>query len=350
MNKSDFHFDLPPELIAQQPLPRRSASRLLLLPSGDSPLQDRRVDELPALLQSGDLLVFNDTRVLAARLFGRKESGGRVEILIERVLDAHTARVQLNASKRSRPGTRITLDEDAGIASVLGRDGEFYLLTFEGEQSLPDLLQRAGRMPLPPYINRAPDDADAERYQTVFARAPGAVAAPTAGLHFDDDLLAALQARGVETTTLTLHVGAGTFQPMRSDSIEQHLMHSEWLSVGQETIDRIGQTRARGGRVIAVGTTVVRALESALVDDVLQPFEGETRIFIYPGYRIRSVDALLTNFHLPESTLLMLVSAFAGRERVIAAYQHAIEQRYRFFSYGDAMLLFPQAFNPESST
>jgi S-adenosylmethionine:tRNA ribosyltransferase-isomerase len=347
LNKSDFHFELPSELIAQEPLPQRSASRLLVLPAGDAPPQDRNISELPGLLHPGDLLVFNDTRVLPARLFGRKQSGGRVEILIERLLGAHEARVQMSASKPSRAGTRIELDDSAGSASVLGREGEFYLLHFEGDEPLEKLLLRAGRMPLPPYIQRAPGADDIERYQTVFARELGAVAAPTAGLHFDDSLLDALRARGVEFGTVTLHVGAGTFQPMRSERLDQHVMHSEWLNVGAALVEQIAQTRARGGRVIAVGTTVVRALESATVRDevgegVLRPFAGETQIFIYPGYRIRSVDALLTNFHLPESTLLMLVSAYAGRERVLAAYGHAVEQRYRFFSYGDAMLLFPE--------
>lgn len=302
--------------------------------------------ELPVLLQPGDLLVFNDTRVLPARLFGRKQSGGRVEILIERLLGAHEARVQMSASKPSRVGTLIELDDGAGSASVLGRDGEFYVLRFEGVEPLEKLLLRSGQMPLPPYIQRAPAADDIERYQTVFARELGAVAAPTAGLHFDEVLLDALRARGIDFGMVTLHVGAGTFQPMRSERLDQHVMHSEWLNVGAELVEQVAQTRACGGRVIAVGTTVVRALESATAIDqagnaVLQPFAGETRIFIYPGYRIRSVDALLTNFHLPESTLLMLVSAYAGRDRVLAAYQHAVEQRYRFFSYGDAMLVFP---------
>ena len=341
LKKSDFHFELPPELISQQPLPLRSASRLLVLPAGDAPSQDRRMRELPELLQPGDLLVFNDTRVLPARLFGRKHSGGRVEILIERLLGAHEARVQMSASKPSRAGTRIELNDGVGGATVLGRDGEFYLLRFDGDEPLEKLLLRAGQMPLPPYIQRVPDADDSERYQTVFARELGAVAAPTAGLHFDQTLLDALRARGVEFGTVTLHVGAGTFQPMRSERLDQHVMHSEWLNVGAILVEQIAQTRARGGRIIAVGTTVVRALESATHDGVLQPFAGETQIFIYPGYRIRSVDALLTNFHLPESTLLMLVSAYVGRERVLAAYRHAIAQRYRFFSYGDAMLVFP---------
>ena len=302
--------------------------------------------ELPELLQPGDLLVFNDTRVLPARLFGRKDSGGRVEILIERLLGAHEARVQLSASKPSRAGTRIELDDDAGSATVLGREGEFYLLRFESDEPLEKLLLHAGQMPLPPYIHRAPGADDAERYQTVFARELGAVAAPAAGLHFDDALLGALRARGVAFGTVTLHVGAGTFQPMRSEHLDQHVMHSEWLNVGAALVEQIAHTRKCGGRVIAVGTTVVRALESATVrnvsgEAVLRPFAGETQIFIFPGYRIRSVDALLTNFHLPESTLLMLVSAYTGRERVLAAYRHAVEQGYRFFSYGDAMLVFP---------
>jgi S-adenosylmethionine:tRNA ribosyltransferase-isomerase len=346
LKKSDFHYDLPESLIAQQPLPERSASRLLVLPAYDAPLQDRRIRDLPELLQPGDLLVFNDTRVLPARLFGRKASGGRVEILIERLLGAHEARAQLSASKPSRTGTRIELDDEAGSATVLGREGEFYLLRFDGDEPLEKLLLRSGRLPLPPYIHRAPGADDVERYQTVFARELGAVAAPTAGLHFDDALLDALRARGVTFGTVTLHVGAGTFQPMRSERLDQHVMHSEWLNVGAALVEQIAHTRARGGRVIAVGTTVVRALESAMVrtdmgEHVLWPFAGETQIFIFPGYRIRSVDALLTNFHLPESTLLMLVSAYAGRERVLAAYRHAVEQEYRFFSYGDAMLVFP---------
>ena len=350
LKKSDFHYDLPETLIAQQPLPERSASRLLVLPAGDAPPQDRRVRDLrmrdlPDLLREGDLLVFNDTRVLPARLFGKKASGGRVEILIERLLGGHDARAQLGASKPSRAGTRILLDE-GGEATVLGRDGEFYDLRFDTAEPLEKWLLHAGQMPLPPYIHRAPGADDAERYQTVFARELGAVAAPTAGLHFDDVLLEALRARGVEFGHVTLHVGAGTFQPMRVEHVDQHVMHSEWLNVGAQLVEQIARTRANGGRVIAVGTTVVRALESAMVQGedgqrVLRPFAGETRIFIFPGYRIRSVDALLTNFHLPESTLLMLVSAFAGRERVLAAYRHAVAQRYRFFSYGDAMLVFP---------
>ncbi len=338
MKKSDFHFDLPPELIAQAPLPERSASRLLVVPSGDAPLEDRGIRDLPDLLRAGDLLVFNDTRVIPARLFGTKETGGRVEILIERVLPGNEARAQVGASKTPKPGSRITLDA-GGEVEVLGRDDAFHHLRFHVDAPLEKWLVDAGRLPLPPYIERAPDAADAERYQTVFAREPGAVAAPTAGLHFDQGLLDALRAKGVEFGHVTLHVGAGTFQPMRVDDVNDHVMHSEWLNVGAELVHQVRRTRERGGRVIAVGTTVVRSLESAMRDGELQPFAGETRIFIFPGYRIESVDAMVTNFHLPESTLLMLVSAFAGRGRILDAYAHAVDARYRFFSYGDAMLL-----------
>jgi S-adenosylmethionine:tRNA ribosyltransferase-isomerase len=343
LKKSDFHYDLPPGLIAQAPLPERSASRLLLVPPAPAAFEDRVVRELPALLREGDLLVFNDTRVIQARVFGRKQSGGKVEILVERLLPGNEARVQLGASKPSRAGTRIVLD-GGGEAEVLGREGEFYRLRFHVGGALDEWLQVAGRLPLPPYIQRTPDASDAARYQTVFAREPGAVAAPTAGLHFDEALLDALRARGVEFGHVTLHVGAGTFQPVRVDDLGEHRMHSEWLNVGARLVEQVRRTRARGGRVVAVGTTVVRALESAIgADGELRPYAGETTIFILPGYRIRSVDALLTNFHLPESTLLMMVSAFAGRERIFAAYAHAVRERYRFFSYGDAMLLFPEA-------
>jgi S-adenosylmethionine:tRNA ribosyltransferase-isomerase len=351
LKKSDFHYDLPPALIAQAPLPERSSSRLLVVsPQGDDApdggFQDRVFRDLPELLQPGDLLVFNDTRVIPARLFGQKTTGGRVEILIERLVGGLEARAQLGVSKSPKAGARIVLDA-GGEAEVLGRDGEFYRLRFDIPESLEKYLLRAGRLPLPPYIQREAGADDDTRYQTVFAREVGAVAAPTAGLHFDEALLDALKAKGVEFGNVTLHVGAGTFQPVRADELDQHVMHSEWLNVGAALIEQIHRTRAAGGRVIAVGTTVVRALESATrPDDAgqarLQPYAGETRLFILPGYRIASVDALITNFHLPESTLLMLVSAFAGKTRVFDAYDHAIAQRYRFFSYGDAMLLFPK--------
>ena len=347
MKKSDFNYELPEALIAQAPLPERSASRLLVVPPGEAAFVDRQVRDLPEWLDAGDLLVFNDTRVIPARVFGNKGSGGRVEILIERLLPDNAARVQIGASKSPKPGSRIALDA-GGEAEVLGRDGEFYLLRFHVADALESWLLKAGRLPLPPYIHRDPGADDDERYQTVFARELGAVAAPTAGLHFDDALLQALRERGVEFGHVTLHVGAGTFQPVRVDDVREHRMHSEWLNVGAALVEQVRATRARGGRVIAVGTTVVRALESATRRNEagageLQPFAGETRIFIFPGYRIGSVDALLTNFHLPESTLLMLVSAFAGKERVFAAYAHAVRQQYRFFSYGDAMLLFPES-------
>jgi len=338
LKKSDFHYELPPELIAQAPLPERSASRLLVVPPGDAPFADRGIRDLPELLQPGDLLVFNDTRVIPARLFGQKASGGRVEILVERLLPGNEARVQIGASKSPKAASRIALDA-GGEVEVLGREGEFYRLRFHLDEPLESWLLHAGRLPLPPYIQREPGADDAERYQTVFAREVGAVAAPTAGLHFDEPLLAALRARRVDFGHVTLHVGAGTFQPVRVDDLSEHRMHSEWLNVGAGLVGQVRRTRAAGGRVVAVGTTVVRALESALVDGELQPFAGETSIFILPGYRIRSVDALLTNFHLPESTLLMLVSAFAGKARIDAAYAHAVRERYRFFSYGDAMLL-----------
>lgn len=340
MKKSDFHFDLPPELIAQAPLNERSASRLLLLNAPTRTWQDRMFRELPTLLRKGDLLIFNDTRVLPARLYGRKPSGGTVEILIERVTGAHEATVQLGVSKKPRTGTSIIL-ADGSHAIVLGRDESFFHLRFESPEPLERLLLKLGEMPLPPYISRHADSSDLERYQTVYAREPGAVAAPTAGLHFDEALLEQLRAKGIDFGYVTLHVGAGTFQPVRAEDVTHHTMHREWLNVGAGLVEHIHRTRQEGGRVIAVGTTVVRALESATVEGVLRPFAGETQIFIFPGYRITSIDGLITNFHLPQSTLLMLVSALAGREFILDAYQHAVKERYRFFSYGDAMLILP---------
>ncbi len=320
-----------------------------MLDSGSSVMSDRQLRELPDLLRAGDLLVFNDTRVLPARLYGRKESGGAVEILIERVTGSHEATAQLGVSKKPKEGAAIEL-VDGSFARVLGRDGEFFRLRFESVEPLEKLLLKLGRMPLPPYIERTPDAVDSERYQTIFAREPGAVAAPTAGLHFDEALLDRFAERGIESGHITLHVGAGTFQPMRAEKLSDHVMHREWLNVGAELVAKIQHTRACGGRVIAVGTTVVRALESASRNGRLEPFAGETQIFIFPGYKFTSIDALLTNFHLPESTLLMLVSALAGREFILDAYRHAVEQRYRFFSYGDAMLIWPGgAGNRESS-
>jgi S-adenosylmethionine:tRNA ribosyltransferase-isomerase len=347
LKKSDFDYELPTELIAQAPLAERSASRLLVVPPGDMPFEDRVFRDLPSLLRAGDLLVFNDTRVIPARLFGQKTTGGRVEIMIERLLSGDRARAQLGVSKSPKEGASIDLDA-GGRATVLGREGEFYELQFDVGEPLESWLLHAGRLPLPPYIQREPGADDAERYQTVFAREVGAVAAPTAGLHFDEALLARLQAMGVAFGHVTLHVGAGTFQPVRVDDLSQHVMHSEWINVGAALVEQIRRTRAAGGRVIGVGTTVVRALESATRHDdaghgEVMPFSGETRLFILPGYRITSVDAMVTNFHLPQSTLLMMISAFAGRERVFDAYRHAIRARYRFFSYGDAMLLWGQA-------
>lgn len=338
MKRSDFHFDLPPALIAQQPLPERSASRLLHLPlSGD--VIDRQVRELPDLLAPGDLLVFNDTRVLPARLHATKRTGGRAEILIERITGPFEVKAMLGVSKKPRPGDRMTLADGSGV-EMLGRDDAFFHLRFDDDLALAERLQRLGSMPLPPYIARSADGDDERRYQTVFARTPGAVAAPTAGLHFDEGLLETLRARGVDFGYVTLHVGAGTFQPVRADDIREHRMHSEWIDVSDDLCARIAATRASGGRVVAVGTTVLRALESSRQGgDAVAPYRGETDIFIFPGYRFASVDALITNFHLPESTLLMLVSALAGRERVLAAYRHAVEKGYRFFSYGDAMFI-----------
>ena len=339
MRRQDFHYELPPELIAQHPLAERSAGRLLVLDGASGQYSDKMFKDLPALLRSEDLLIFNDTRVIPARLFGRKASGGSVEFLVERVLDAHRALVQARASKPLRVGMRIRI-ADKTDAIVLDHEGEFIKLAFPGAE-LPGFLHQYGHVPLPPYVKHGDTAEDRERYQTIYARVPGAVAAPTAGLHFDEALLAKLERHGVRRAFVTLHVGAGTFQPVREDDVLQHRMHSEQAFVSQAVCDAVVDTRTRGGRVVAVGTTVVRSLEAAAADGVLKPFSGDTSLFVYPGYRFRVVDALITNFHLPESTLLMLVSAFAGRERMLKAYRHAVEQCYRFFSYGDAMFVTP---------
>ncbi|MGN6388809.1 MAG: tRNA preQ1(34) S-adenosylmethionine ribosyltransferase-isomerase QueA [Burkholderiaceae bacterium] len=331
---SDFDFDLPPELIAQMPLPERSASRLLEV-AGDG-FHDRRFADLVDLLSPGDLLVFNDTRVLKARFFGVKASGGRVEALIERILDDRTALAQVRASKSPQPGSAIRL-ADAFDVTVGERAGEFYTLHFPSDVFA--LIDAHGRLPLPPYIEHAADAVDEERYQTVYARAPGAVAAPTAGLHFDEPLLARLRAKGVKTAFVTLHVGAGTFQPVRSENLTEHAMHTEWYTISDETAEAVRAAQAAGRDVVAVGTTSMRALESASQAGPLQAGAADTALFITPGYRFRTVTRMVTNFHLPKSTLLMLVSAFSGYDRMRAAYAHAIRQRYRFFSYGDAMLL-----------
>ncbi|HWU68227.1 MAG TPA: tRNA preQ1(34) S-adenosylmethionine ribosyltransferase-isomerase QueA [Stenotrophobium sp.] len=336
--RSDYFYELPPELIAQRPENPRSASRLLHVQREG--LADRQIAELPELLRRDDLLVFNDTRVIPARLHGRKPTGGRVEIMVERVLDEHELLAQIGASKTPKPGGTIEV-ADARF-TVLDRDDDLFRLRHEGEGTVLDFLERAGQLPLPPYIKHAPDARDRERYQTVFARAPGAVAAPTAGLHFDAALLAGLADRGIRTATLTLHVGAGTFQPMRVERLSEHRMHAERYEISTGLCAVVAETRARGGRVVAVGTTVTRALESALDKaGELRAGTGETSIFITPGFRFRVVDVLLTNFHLPESTLMMLVCAFGGYERLMAAYRHAVGARYRFFSYGDAMLIEP---------
>ena len=332
----DFDYALPPELVAQFPARARAGSRLLCL-SGAT-LSDRRFAELPQLLRSGDVLVFNDTRVIKARLYGVKASGGRIEVLVERVTGAHEALAQMRASHAPRAGTRLCL-EAAIEAEVLERRGDLYLLRFGGEASVFELLEQHGHLPLPPYITHADSEDDAARYQTVYARQPGAVAAPTAGLHFDEPMLARLRDLGVQLAWLTLHVGAGTFQPVRANNLAEHKMHSEHYEIPQATVQAIAGARAAGGAVIAVGTTSLRALESAVYEGELRAGTGETDLFITPGYLFRVVDRLISNFHLPKSTLLMLVAAFAGMEPVRAAYSHAIAQRYRFFSYGDAMLI-----------
>jgi S-adenosylmethionine:tRNA ribosyltransferase-isomerase len=370
LKRTDFHFELPRELIAQRPARERSAGRLLLLDGESGLRRDLMFKDLPALLTPKDLLVFNDTRVVPARVHGLKESGGRIEILLERAQGSHIALVHARSSKGLRPGARVSLPGGAS-ARMLGREGELFRLQFSCEV-LP-FFEAHGAMPLPPYVERVPDDADRERYQTVYAREPGAVAAPTAGLHFDTELFAALDARGVRHAFVTLHVGAGTFQPVRVADLAEHSMHEEYLEVSPAACAAVNGARAAGGRVIAVGTTVVRSLETAAApaaamaaapataaamatpagageasthgaaaDAELRPYRGATRLFIKPGDRFRIVDAMLTNFHLPESTLLMLCAAFVGRDALLAAYVHAVAARYRFFSYGDAMFLMPQ--------
>jgi S-adenosylmethionine:tRNA ribosyltransferase-isomerase len=342
MLRTDFHFELPKELIAQRPTEVRSGSRLLALDGPTGVFTDRQFRDFPALLDSRDLLVFNDTRVIPARAFGVKDSGGRVELLLERALTANTALVHVRASKGLREGATVRLAADQG-AVMLGREGELFVLKFSCD--VLEFFQTHGQIPLPPYIDRSTEQTDRERYQTVYARSLGAVAAPTAGLHFDAATFAELQRRRIACEFVTLHVGAGTFAPMRAEDIDQHQMHTEYLEVPLRTCEAIEAARAAGGRVIAVGTTVVRSLETAAGvtpgTGAMAPYRGSTRIFIKPGYRFRAVDAMITNFHLPESTLLMLCSAFVGREALLAAYAHAVRERYRFFSYGDAMFLTP---------
>ena len=347
MRRADFSYELPEDLIAQTPLAERSASRLLVLDGRTGHVSDRMFRDLPDFLRAGDLLVFNDTRVVAARLVGFKPSGGRVEIFLERPMGEREALVQLRASKAIREELEIATV--GGSVRVVAKHEDLWQVALPAPAL--EFFERWGEVPLPPYIRRAPEVADRERYQSIFAEHAGAVAAPTASLHFDAALLSALDERGVDRAFVTLHVGAGTFQPVRTDDIESHVMHAERVSVGAETCDAIARTRATGGRVIAVGTTVARALESTALTGrrpappargECSPFQGDTSLFISPGFQFRIVDALITNFHLPESTLLMLVSAFAGREHVLAAYRHAVRLRYRFFSYGDAMLVTPE--------
>jgi S-adenosylmethionine:tRNA ribosyltransferase-isomerase len=338
MRTADFDFSLPESLIAQFPPAARASSRLLHLDGVSGELTDRQFTDLPSYLRRGDVLVFNDTRVIKARLFGHKASGGQIELLIERVTDEHEALAFIRASHAPQPGSTLTI-ADAVTATVLAREADLYRLRFDTDASVLDVLEQHGALPLPPYIERAADGSDDARYQTVYARHPGAVAAPTAGLHFDEAMLARLDALGVVRAHVTLHVGAGTFQPVRVDNIAEHTMHSERYTIPQATVDAIAHAQASGGRVMAVGTTSLRALESAAQSGELVAGESETSIFITPGYRFKVVERLLTNFHLPKSTLLMLVSAFAGIEPIRHAYAHAIAERYRFFSYGDAMLI-----------
>ncbi|MDR5886646.1 tRNA preQ1(34) S-adenosylmethionine ribosyltransferase-isomerase QueA [Vreelandella janggokensis] len=341
MQRADFHFELPDELIARYPSEQRSDCRLLCVDGQSGGLEHRRFPDLLELLEPGDLLVFNDTRVIPARLHGQKTSGGKVEMLLERPLDAHRGLAHIRSSKSPKPGTELIFEGDIH-AVVEGRRDALFELRFLGDTPMIALLEAHGHMPLPPYITREDELSDRERYQTVYARRDGAVAAPTAGLHFDQPLLDALAEKGINSAFVTLHVGAGTFQPVRVDNILEHHMHSEWIDVSEDTCQQVRATQAAGKRVIAVGTTSVRCLESACLespDNQIAPFSGDTDIFIYPGYEWRCVDALITNFHLPESTLLMLVSAFAGYDNIMHAYQAAVDERYAFFSYGDAMLL-----------
>ncbi|MBI5938462.1 MAG: tRNA preQ1(34) S-adenosylmethionine ribosyltransferase-isomerase QueA [Betaproteobacteria bacterium] len=338
MKTADFDYDLPEALIARHPLPERTASRLLHVDGPHKTFTDRLFAELPEFFRAGDLLVFNDTRVIKARLFGEKETGGRIEALIERVLSEHEAIAFIRASHGPKPGAHLTF-AGAIAAEVIERSDDLYRLRFDPAKTVLEWLESYGELPLPPYFERRPEADDEARYQTVYAREPGAVAAPTAGLHFDDAMLAALKAKGVQTAYVTLHVGAGTFQPVRVDDIREHKMHSELYDVPAATVAAVAAAQARGGRITAVGTTSLRALESAAHGGRLAAGQGETDIFITPGYEFRVVKRLVTNFHLPRSTLLMLVCAFGGMDILLATYRHAVEQRYRFFSYGDAMLI-----------
>lgn len=341
MKLSDFSFTLPEHLIAKYPTENRAASRLLQLDGKTGNIKHSMFADMLALVEEGDLLVFNNTRVIPARLLGKKETGGQVEVLIERITDEHTALAHVRASKAPKPGTKLVLEDKVNV-TVEGRDDALFKLRFDHQENVLTLLEQYGHMPLPPYIDRPDEQTDKERYQTVYNEKPGAVAAPTAGLHFDDDILAALKAKGVNLAFVTLHVGAGTFQPVRVDNIHEHKMHAEYAEVPQEVVDAVLATKANGKRVIAVGTTSVRSLESAAQaaeDEMIAPFYSDTEIFIYPGFNFKVIGAMFTNFHLPESTLMMLISAFAGRDNVMQAYAEAIDKSYRFFSYGDSMFI-----------
>jgi S-adenosylmethionine:tRNA ribosyltransferase-isomerase len=338
MKLSDFHFDLPGELIAHYPPAKRTDSRLLCIDRETSDIKHRQFTDFISLINPDDLLVFNNTRVIPARLFGHKASGGKVEVLLERVMAENQILAQIRSSKAPKAGSFIIFS-DAAKAEILGRKGDFFILAFPKDIALMSLLDEIGHMPLPPYIKREDELSDKERYQTVYSEKQGAVAAPTAGLHFDKALLAEIATKGIDSAKVTLHVGAGTFQPVRTEKIEDHHMHAEYLEVDENVCKKVKACRARGGRVVAIGTTTVRCLETASSSGEISPYKGDTDIFIYPGYEFKSVDALLTNFHLPESTLIMLVSAFAGKENILHAYQEAIKNKYRFFSYGDATFI-----------
>ncbi len=348
MKTREFHYQLPQQLIAQKPTDVRSHSRLLHYARTDQTIEHLQFGDIVELIKPGDLLVFNNTRVIPARLYGHKDTGGKVEILIERLTSETHCLAHVRASKTPKPGSKLRLnnlhktqqgESQEFTVSVEGRDGDLFVLCAEANTSMAQIMESIGHMPLPPYINREDTINDFSRYQTVYADTPGAVAAPTAGLHFDETLLEQLKSSGVDSAFVTLHVGAGTFQPVRSERIEDHAMHFEYLVVPQQTVDKCLQTRANGGRIIAVGTTTVRSLETASLSGQLQSYAGETDIFIYPGYQFNSVDALITNFHLPESTLLMLISAFAGKDEMMSCYAEAVAEEYRFFSYGDAMFI-----------
>ena len=340
MKKSDFYYDLPQRLIAQAPLPQRSASRLLKLEGDTGAVEDLLFVDLPTLLKPGDLLVFNDTRVIPARLYGHKSSGGKIELLIERIVGNRHALAHIRASKSPLAGTELVIEGGHRLI-VTGREDDLFQLE-SPNMDITDILNDVGHIPLPPYIEHMDSAEDRDRYQTIYARKAGAVAAPTAGLHFDESMLARLEAMGVDKVYLTLHVGSGTFQPLRVENLDEHRMHAEFCEVGELAVEKITEARARGYRVVAVGTTVVRTLESASLSGVLRPFRGDTQLFIRPGFQFQCVDAMLTNFHLPESTLLTLVCSFAGHEQTMSAYRHAVRQEYRFFSYGDAMFVTPK--------